>query len=447
MFHALLFLVFSASVQATTLPPAPTPADFHATDPADVEVGQLLFFDRILSGNRNISCATCHHPGLNTSDGLSLGIGEGGMGLGPARTPGSGADRIKKRVPRNSQALFNLGARELHTMFHDGRLSESDLYGNGFNSPAEEWLPGGLDNLLAAQALFPLVAQFEMAGNLKENEVIGAVHDRIDAAWPIIAARVAAIPAYAEHFIEHKAHISTPGDITIVDIANALSAFINATWQRIDTPFDRHLRGDSDAMSPVQLRGMSLFYGKANCASCHSGMWLSDQEFHALGLPAFGPGRTRRFNLLARDLGRLAETDDIEDAYAFRTPMLRNVALTAPYGHNGAWPTLDGIIRQHLDPAGMRAKWTRDDANLIDVPWLAPVDFIIQSDRIEMARQAAAVPAPGPALTDDEIASLVAFMHALTDDQKDPDAIVPDAVPSGLPVDRMQQNLTRLTLP
>ncbi len=370
-----------------------------------------------------------------------MGIGEGGEGVGTFRTPGTGADKIKKRVPRNSQALFNLGARDIHTMFHDGRLAIGDEYGNGFNSPAEEWLPTGLDNLLAAQAIFPLVAQFEMAGNLNENEVIGAVHDRIDAAWPILTARVAAIPAYADHFIKHHPDIHSPGDIHISDIANALGAFINATWQRIDTPFDRHLRGDSEAMNPVQLRGMRLFYGKANCASCHSGMWLSDQSFHALGLPAFGPGRTRLHNLMARDLGRLNETDDVKDAYAFRTPMLRNVALTAPYGHNGAWQTLEDIIRHHLDPAGMREHWTTADANLPVVPWLAPVDFIIQQDRLEMARQAAHVPSAGPALTDREIESLVAFMHALTDERDDAPTLVPDAVPSGLPVDRVEHTL------
>jgi len=385
--HGLTLLLTVSAAQAIELPRAPESNDFHPTEVADVEIGRQLFFDRILSGNRNTSCATCHHPAFGTSDGLSLGIGEGGEGVGTFRTPGTGADKIKKRVPRNSQALFNLGARDIHTMFHDGRLAIGDEYGNGFNSPAEEWLPTGLDNLLAAQAIFPLVAQFEMAGNLNENEVIGAVHDRIDAAWPILTARVAAIPAYADHFIKHHPDIHSPGDIHISDIANALGAFINATWQRIDTPFDRHLRGDSEAMNPVQLRGMRLFYGKANCASCHSGMWLSDQSFHALGLPAFGPGRTRLHNLMARDLGRLNETDDVKDAYAFRTPMLRNVALTAPYGHNGAWQTLEDIIRHHLDPAGMREHWTTADANLPVVPWLAPVDFIIQQDRLEMARQ------------------------------------------------------------
>lgn len=86
-------------------------------------------------------------------------------------------------------------------LFHDGRVSISDVYGNGFNTPAEEWLPQGIDNILAAQAMFPVTSQFEMAGNPRENEVAGATHDRIDAVWPILAKRVRVIPEYGEMFV------------------------------------------------------------------------------------------------------------------------------------------------------------------------------------------------------------------------------------------------------
>ena len=425
----------TSEAPAVKLPPAPSAADFLPVDKADVDVGRLLFFDPILSGNRNISCATCHHPAFGTSDGLSLGIGEGGVGLGPDRKPGTGRSRILKRVPRNSQALWNLGARDIHTLFHDGRLSVEDLYGNGFNSPAEEWLPEGLDSILAAQALFPLVAQFEMAGNLNENEIIGAVHDRIDAAWPLLVARIRAIDPYVDHFKNTKAHIRQAGDISIVDIGNAIGAFVNQQWRSINSPFDQYLRGDTSALTSEQKEGMELFYGTAGCSGCHSGMWLSDQQFHALALPSFGPGRTRRWNLMARDLGRMAETDALEDAYRFRTPMLRNVAKTAPYGHNGAYPTLDGIIRHHLNPRVMSAAWTPSMAALPDVPWLAANDFLVQQDEREMQRQRAALSINPPALDDAHISALIAFMHALTDagaQQVD----IPETVPSGLVVDR-----------
>lgn len=399
---------------AGDLPPPLTAEDFLKFDPVQAALGQSLFYDPILSGNQNITCAHCHHPDFGTGDGLSLGIGEGGSGIGPDRTPGVDANRIAKRIPRNAPGLWNLGAKDLHTMFHDGRLSTSPLYGNGFNSPAEEWLPDGLETLLAAQALFPLVAQFEMAGNPGENEVIGAVHDRIDNAWPILAKRVRVEERYGNRFVEAFEHIATPEDVSIVEVANALAAFMALEWTSFDSPFDQYLQGDTSVLSPAQERGMNLFYGKAECSTCHSGALMTDQKFHALGLPAFGPGRTRRFDPYARDVGRMSESDRLEDAYAFRTPMLRNVALTAPYGHNGAYPTLEGIVRHHLDPKTARASWRPEDAKLPDVPWLARADFLLQSDRFEMARQAQAIRVTPVSLTDQEVNDIVSFLNALT---------------------------------
>ena len=114
------------------------------------KLGSLLFYDKILSGNQNISCGTCHHHDFGSSDGLALGIGEGGNGVGPNRDAGKGIHKIKKRVPRNSLALWNLGAKEINTLLHDGSISISNIYGNEFNTPAQEWLPPNLDNILAA---------------------------------------------------------------------------------------------------------------------------------------------------------------------------------------------------------------------------------------------------------------------------------------------------------
>jgi len=234
-------------------------------------------------------------------------------------------------------------------LFHDGRLSVSDLYGNGFNSPAEEWLPQGLDSLASAQSLFPMTAQFEMAGNPKENEVAGAVHDRIDAAWPIIAKRVRTLPAYAEMFTAAFDDVSDAQDISIVHIGNALGAFMNSEWQSYDSPFDAY-QTTGTPLPEDAMRGMELFFGKATCANCHTGPLFTDQAFHAIALPAFGPGRTRRFDPMPRDVGRMGESDALEDAYRFKTPSLRNVALTAPYGHNGAYATLEAMIRHKSDP-------------------------------------------------------------------------------------------------
>ncbi|MBI4543227.1 MAG: cytochrome-c peroxidase, partial [Gemmatimonadetes bacterium] len=126
------------------IPIGPMPAQ----NPALVELGGALTFDKILSGNRDIACATCHHPLTHGADGLSLSIGTGGTGLGPSRTLGPG----RQFVPRNAPTLLNQGLRSQY-LFWDGRVSG---HGAGpFTAPPEVRLPGGLPNILAAQAMLP----------------------------------------------------------------------------------------------------------------------------------------------------------------------------------------------------------------------------------------------------------------------------------------------------
>ncbi|MEM7487684.1 MAG: cytochrome c peroxidase [Pseudomonadota bacterium] len=432
----LLLLALTLAVPMTPAKAEEAPGvAFHPFDEAKARIGRLLFYDPILSGNRNISCGTCHHHDTFSGDALSLGIGEGGTGIGRERTAGQGTDAIRKRVPRHAPALWNVGAVEFERFFHDGRVGRSDAYGNGYDTPAEEWLPDGLPTLLSVQALFPMTAQFEMAGNPSENDVAGAIHDRIDAAWPILAKRVRTIPAYGEMFVAAFDDVDAPEEVGIAHIAIALADFMNGEWRSLDAPYDAWRAGTGD-LTPAQDRGQDLFFGDAGCASCHSGPLFTDQDFHALALPPFGPGRTRRFDPLPRDTGRMAETDDLADAYRFRTPSLRNVTLTAPYGHNGAYPTLAGIIRHHADPLGALAAWTEDLAQLPEAPWLAEGDFVIRQDAREMERVAARVDIVPVVLSDAQVADLVAFLGALEGGASRHGRLGrPDAVPSGLPVD------------
>ncbi|NQY59230.1 cytochrome-c peroxidase [Cognatishimia sp.] len=441
--HRLLPIALSAllagPVFATDLPEPLTASDFLPHSPEKAEIGRLLFYDKILSGNRNISCGTCHHPAFGTSDGLSLGLGEGGVGLGPKRVSETGENPVIRRVPRNAPALWNLGHKDIDVVMHDGRISVDDIYGNGFDTPAEEWLPMGLETILAAQAMFPVTSKIEMAGNTGENEVVGARFDRIDNVWPILAKRVRTIPAYGEAFVATYDNIDTSEDVTMVEIANAISAFIIQDFTSFDSPFDAYLAGDSTALNDLQREGMELFFGTAGCSNCHAGDLLSDQGFHALGLPSFGPGRTRKFDLINRDVGRMGESDSLADAYRFRTPMLRNVALTGPYGHNGAYPTLDAMVRHHMNPEKGRATWQPSDLVLPDVPWFRAADFMIQNDRFEMARQAGVLDIALKQVSEDDIDALVAFLGALTGEKAAAQAsVVPETVPSGLPVDHHQ---------
>jgi cytochrome c peroxidase len=425
--HAMCLLIWGAGA---ALADPISLDDFVDADPAQARIGQLLFYDKILSGNRNISCGTCHHHDQAGGDGLSLGIGEGGIGVGPDRT----AEDIRKRIPRNAPSLWNIGHNSIDLLFWDGRLEVSDQFDNGFDSPAEEWLPAGLDNIVAAQSLFPLTAQFEMAGNPGENDIAGATHDRIDAAWPIIEARIRAEPEYVRLFMQAFENVNESSDITIVEIGNAMGAFITTEWRSFDSPYDAWLTGTP--LPDSAERGRDLFFGTAGCASCHSGPLFSDQDFHALGLPAFGPGRTRSFDKMPRDVGRMGETDLLSDAYRFRTPSLRNVALTAPYGHNGAYPNLGDMIRHHLDPVGARTAWTTDMAALPVAPWMGGVDFAIQQDSREMARQQAVLDIVPVTMNATQVADIEAFLHALTGNMAEERPLGrPATVPSGLPVD------------
>ncbi|MCP4381655.1 MAG: cytochrome-c peroxidase, partial [Hyphomicrobiales bacterium] len=222
----MLGLSSAAGIDAAVdLPDALADVDFDSLPKDRVALGRLLFFDPVISGNRNISCATCHHPDHATGDGVSLSIGEGGEGLGPQRRPTTGPNRPEQRIGRNAPPLFNLGARSLRVLFHDGRL-EADANGKaGFRTPMGDSMVEGFSGLVAAQAMFPVISADEMAGHYGENEISRAVRKGEIAgpggAWDLIARRVAAIPEYAAMFVISYDHITSGRDIRFTDIANA----------------------------------------------------------------------------------------------------------------------------------------------------------------------------------------------------------------------------------
>lgn len=421
--------------------PAPlTDADFD-TPPADrVALGRLLFFDPILSGNRNISCATCHHPDFASGDGVALSIGEGGGELGPDRRPTVGDNRPEQRIGRNAPPLFNLGAKSFRVLFHDGRL-EADPDGKaGFRTPMGDSMVDGFSGLVAAQAMFPVISADEMAGHYGENEISRAVRkgeiSGPGGAWDLIAQRVGAIPEYADLFASNYDHIGAATDIEFTDVANAIADFIAFEWRASDSPFDRYLAGDATALGPREEEGMVLFYGKAGCSVCHSGSHLTDQQFHSLAMPQFGPGRTARFESRPVDHGRMRVTGAPEDAYRFRTPGLRNVAETGPYGHSGAYATLEGVVRHHLDPVAAFTAWNGAQVTLPDFPEAGATDWAVLEDADELARIANSVTLSPTVLTDDEVSSLIAFLEALTDEASLGGRLGrPDSVPSGLDFD------------
>lgn len=433
-----LVVLFSSSVAADRSLPLPQPltdADFRTPDPDQVALGQLLFWDPILSGNRNISCGTCHHPDFGTSDGLSLSLGEGGIGIGPDRRPDP-SNLPEQRIPRNSPALFNLGAYEMTVMFHDGRIEVDPTRKSGIRTPLGEDMADGFASLLSAQTMFPVLSQDEMAGHYSENEISQAVRQgRITGhggAWDLISQRVAALPEYRAMFEAAFDDIADGAAIDFTHISDAIAAFVEWEWRADNSDFDRFLRREGE-LDDRQIAGMKLFFGEAGCADCHSGALQTDHAFHAMGIPQIGPGKAARFESHARDEGRFRVTGREEDRYAFRTPSLRNVLHTSPYGHAGAHSDLEDFLRYHIDPAG--TDYSPESATL---PRLEGAqDLRIWSDPIEQTAIRNAAPLGQPNLPDDAIGDLIAFLDSLTDAEALTGRLgIPEGVPSGLPIDR-----------
>ncbi|WP_198245464.1 cytochrome-c peroxidase [methane-oxidizing endosymbiont of Gigantopelta aegis] len=442
---ALLFsfeaYAHSKNSHSRMLPAAPENSDYYNNGMPNkhkVELGKLLFFDKVLSGNQNISCATCHHTLTDTGDGLSLPVGEGGQGLGMARHTGVGDNAIHARVPRNAPPVFNLGAREFSRMFYDGRLEVNPSHPSGFDSPAGDDLPMGLDNVLAAQAMFPVTSAEEMAGQVGENmQADAAAASDFPAVWEIIANRLRNIPEYVDLFkAAFPDEVTQASDITYVQAANAIAAFEADAWRFDNSPFLRFLKGDKKALSKSAKKGMKIFYSrkKANCASCHSGPFQTDHDFHAIAMPQIGPGKGDGFDGHS-DFGRERVTGDTEDRFKFRTPTLSNIALIAPYGHDGAFNTLEAMVRHHLDPETSLLEYDRSQAVLPSRPDLDAIDFIVMDDQQRVDDIADANELDEKHLSEKQFGYLMDFLHALTD----PAAVdlrmnTPMRVPSGLPV-------------
>ena len=377
-------------------------------NPALVELGRSLFFDKILSGNRDVACATCHTLADHATDALSLPIGTGGIGVGATRTLGPG----RQFVSRNAPSLLNQGLG-LFYLFWDGRVNEEGGIGR-FKTPTGVALPSQLDNLLAAQAMLPVLNRVEMRGvagdvdqSANPNELAAIPDASASEIWAAVMRRVLAIQQYQAKF--NAAYPGVPlQSLGFQHAANAIAAFEIQSFTHANSPFDRFLAGDSRAMSTEEKRGALLFFGKARCSSCHSGPLLGGQSFANVAVPQIGPGVG---NAAPLDIGRGEELQFKEYKFAFRVQPLRNVELTAPYFHSGAYATLEAVVRHynHADSAqrnfdasqltpAVRALYHGDDKTKSTV--LETLDFRLR-DPLRLSQT--------------EQSQLVAFLKSLTD--------------------------------
>jgi cytochrome c peroxidase len=235
-------------------------------------LGKQLYFDTRLSKNNTISCATCHDPAMGWSDAGPTSIGINGQKGG-------------RRSPPVSNAAYSL------LQFWDGRAPS-----------------------LEEQAKGPIANPIEM-GNT-HVVMISSVED---------------IPGYVEEFKE----VYGNSPITIDMVANAIASF-ERTVVTTDSPFDRYVRGDETALTPLEKKGLEIFNGKGHCTACHWGGYFSDGRFHNLGVRPIDPGKP--------DEGRYVVTNNPADKGAFKTPTIRDAALRAPYLHDGSEKTLEEVV-------------------------------------------------------------------------------------------------------
>ncbi len=277
-------------------------ANVDASRPS-VELGRLLFWDPILSGDQDIACATCHLPEFGYADGRQRSVGTTGVGTGPERVPGQIGE-----VSRNAPTVLN-------TVWNG--INEFGV----FETSSAPMFWEGRTLSLVNQALEPIRSQEEMRGsNFTEAE--------IDA---VVVQRLSSISVYQVLF--EQAYGSST--ITLDLLAQALADF-QSTLIANNAPFDRWMRGDDTAMSNQQLQGLAVF-ADTGCANCHSGPMFSDYENHVLGVP---------------ETDNLSTPDTGDGSFGFRTPTLRQLAFTAPYFHGGQETDLDGVIDFYDNPNG-----------------------------------------------------------------------------------------------
>jgi cytochrome c peroxidase len=344
-----------AESQALNLP--------HITD-AKAQLGKQLFFAKNLGGEQSSACASCHHPMLGGGDDISLSVGVAAVNeleqsshdlLGLGRFNGNALNNLPT-VPRNSPTIFNLGFNN-RGLFWDSRVetrrngailtpdSPVDDLGRRLSDPN---LPQDA-TLAAAQARFPVTSPDEMRGDFSADADNQALRSALTARfnnsdseftsnWP---------NAFSQAFGDDEVSFNRISD-AIGEYERSM-VFINNPWQN-------YLNGDENALTPEQKSGAILFFGgqregSVGCSGCHSGPTFSSNRHQLVAYPQFGPGKGNDSGSeTSTDFGRENITHNEADRYHFRAPTLLNIAVTAPYGHAGAYQTLEEVIEHYNDP-------------------------------------------------------------------------------------------------
>ncbi len=389
------------------------------------QLGKKLFFTKGLGGDKDSACVTCHHPTLGGGDNLSLSIGVGAETpdlLGPGRFHDSTSTHFDggPTVPRNAPTTFNIALWD-RALFLDGRVEslgkttgKNGNDGKGIRTPDSTFGvadPDAGDTLAAAQSRFPVTSPEEMRGFSFE------AGNGTAAARTSLEAQMTALGGWGQEFTP----VFGDATVTYTRIADAIGEY-ERSQVFVDTPWKAFVAGDNTAISEAAVRGATLFFsradeGGANCSVCHTGDFFTDEQYHVLATPQIGRGKGNDNGTLQNDdFGRARETGNDADKYKFRTPTLLNVEVTGPWGHAGAYTSLEGMVRHMLNPQQAIANYDFSQLNptIQAANMLTNTQFALdqlaanRSANVEKVHQ-------NIAFTDDDVSNLVEFLKTLTD--------------------------------
>lgn len=410
------------------------------------QLGKDLFFTKALGADMDVACASCHHPLLGGGDRLSLSIGVNAvdpdiLGPGrlhdPAKAVNDASANKGPNVPRNAQTTFNSGLYH-NALFHDGRVRFVDPndHSKGIMTPDSSvaFFFGADPNvdptdLLAVQARFPVASNPEMRGFdafafMTNDSLRDYLAERVGG-YGAAAADLSTnnwLPRFQAAFGQPTA--TADQVVTYDNIAKAIAAY-ERSQLFIDNPWFRYVKGDTAAISDAAKRGALLFFADAKngglaCYQCHSGDHFSDEKFHVVAVPQLGRGKTQGANSPDPGFGLFSPGGSTDD-YSFRTPSLLNVEVTGPYGHDGAYDTLEQIIRQHADPTGSVYAYDFSFFGLAQFVSLnvaypnAVANSVLALDQYERQKAAGTTLLVEKSLTDQQVSDIKAFLLALTD--------------------------------
>jgi cytochrome c peroxidase len=270
--------------------------DLHST-PNKVILGKLLFYDPVLSGTGTRSCASCHQPENGFTDGLIKSASIDG----------------RSQTKRNTPTLLNAGLQP--ALFYDNRVS-----------------------YLEDQATDVINNKDEMHGSL-----------------PVAVAKLGKDATYTRLF--KKAFPNAQNAVNEFNLRNAIGSYIRSLTS-LNSPFDQYMRGNTNKLTASEVNGFNLFMGKAKCATCHFTPLFNGTvppDFKAVETEVIGVPAVANKQGIDSDKGKFELRKLPLYKYAFRTPTVRNIALTAPYMHNGVFKTLEEVVDFYNKGGGLSA--------------------------------------------------------------------------------------------